>query len=365
MRSLAVPCRICGGPSARVAEYDITRLGGYWAKVNVPIPSVEYLTLRTVRLLLHIEGSRPRAHPRPVHELDWEAYYADVDSLPGAEGGSMPRKITRFVPRGSRVMDVGGGNGAFLVVAAMVFDSWLQELNPGRSERLTDAGVTVVPAYSEEAPEGTFDAVTLWDVYEHVWPHDLFLDPIKRALAPTGLLVLEVPSPTRLVPLQRLLGRLSHTPRRERSFSQICDFSHLQLMTPRRIASRATGARFRRSIPHVSLVELRGGGVCPTTDPSERLAKRVGSALTWCSIRQLSLATTRRSSSRDPRRADAAHRGERPREGLMKPFLSSVWTECQLMPDAGATAPVQIGDRRGGLVNSVAQATDHVPSISH
>ena len=42
----------------------------------------------------------------------------------------MPRADRRFVPSGSRIMDIGGGNGAFSMAAAERYDSWLQELTP-------------------------------------------------------------------------------------------------------------------------------------------------------------------------------------------------------------------------------------------
>ena len=183
-------------------------------------------------------------------------------------------------------MDVGGGNGAFALAAAVDHDTWLTELNPARLEQLAQAGVTVLPTI-EDAPEGTFDAITLWDVFEHVWPHDRFLDPIRRALAPNGLLFLEVPSPTHLVPVQRLLGRLSHSPRREMSLSQICDFSHLQLLEPRELHHELRTHGFE-VIHSERLSHLSYAGVVYARRliPSEWLAQRVGSAFDRRTIRR-------------------------------------------------------------------------------
>jgi SAM-dependent methyltransferase len=272
-----VPCRICGGPSDHVVEYDITHLGGYWAKVGAPIPAVEIRRCR--RYGSYFTSKLPAsALIEGQYMIDWEAYYAVEEFSPEGKADRCLSQIARFVPPGSRVMDVGGGNGAFSLAAAADYDSWLQELNPGRSERLRETGVTVLHTV-EEAPDGTFDAITLWDVYEHVWPHGGFLDPIRRALAPKGLLMIEVPSPTRLVPVQLLLGRLSNTPRREVSLSQICDFSHLQLMTPRELHHELHTQGFE-VVHSESLSELSYAGVvyARRVIPSERLATRVGSA---------------------------------------------------------------------------------------
>ena len=218
--------------------------------------------------------------------VDWDDYYADEEFSAEGKAARCLSQIRRFVPPGSRVMDIGGGNGAFSLAAAEDYDSWLQELSPSRSQHLKEAGVTVLHAV-EAAPEATFDAITLWDVYEHVWPHDRFLDPIRRALAPTGLLLIEVPSPTRLVPLALLLGRLSSIPRREESFSQVCDFSHLQLTTPRELHHQLHAHGF--DVVHSeSLSELSYAGAvyARRVIPSERLAKRVGSAMDWRPFRK-------------------------------------------------------------------------------
>lgn len=280
-----MPCRICGGSSDHVVEYDITQLGGYWAKVGAPIPAVEIRRCR--RYGSYFTSKFPAsALIKGQYMVDWDDYYADQEFSPEGKADRCLSQIARFVPPGSRVMDVGGGNGAFSLAAAADYDSWLQELSPSWSERLREAGVKVLHTV-EEAPDGTFDAITLWDVYEHVWPHDGFLDPIRRALAPKGLLMIEVPSPTRLVPVLLLLGRLSDTPRREKSLSLICDFSHLQLMTPRELHHELHTQGFE-VVHSESLSELSYAGAvyARRVIPSERLAKRVGSALEWRPFRK-------------------------------------------------------------------------------
>lgn len=273
-------------------SYDITNLGGYWADVDVPIPAVEirrcsahgsYFTTEVPAATL-IEGQ---------YMVDWDDYYADKEFSAEGKAGRCLSQTRRFVPPGSRVMDIGGGNGAFSVAAAEEYDSWLQELTLSRSSHLKEAGVTALRSV-EAAPEATFDAITLWDVYEHVWPHDRFLDPIKRALAPTGLLLIEVPSPTRLVPLIVLLGRLSTSPRREVSFSQVCDFSHLQLTTPRELHHQLHAYGFE-VVHSESLSELSYAGpvYARRMIPSGRLAKRVGAAMEWRLFRRALLGNNK------------------------------------------------------------------------
>ena len=268
MRSRTAPCRLCGGSSVHIVSYDITHLGGYWANLDASIPVVEirrcstygsYFTYEVPASDL-IEGQ---------YMVDWDEYYADEEFSADGKADRCLSQIRHFVPPRSRVMDIGGGNGAFSLAAAKEYDSWLQELTPSRSRRLEDAGVTILHSV-DAAPEAAFDAITLWDVYEHVWPHDRFLDPIRRALAPTGL-----------------LGHLSNTPRREVSFSQVCDFSHLQLTTRSELHHQLNAHGF--DVVHSeSLSELSYAGAvyARRVIPSERLAKRVGSAMEWRPLRR-------------------------------------------------------------------------------
>ena len=301
MPSLSVPCRLCGGPSAHVATYDIRLLNGYWATVDAAIPPVEIRRCRTYGSYFTSTVPTP-ALIEAQYIVDWDEYYTD-DRSPERKADRCLAQIAHFVPSGSRIMDVGGGNGAFSMVAAGRYDSWLQELHHGPSERVVEAGVTVLDTI-DESPDGTFDAITLWDVYEHVWPHDGFLDQIRRALAPRGLLLIEVPSPSHLVPVQLLLGRLSHTPRREMSFSQVCDFSHLQLMTPRELRQELRMQGFE--VLHVeSLSELSYAGAvyAKRLIPSERLAGWVGSAFEWRPFRRIVLGHNKTFVVARPRQA--------------------------------------------------------------
>ncbi len=285
-------CRLCGASSVRVAEYDITKLGGYWASAPGPLPSVQIRRCR--RFGSYFTSSLPSPELlEGQYRVDWDEYYARRDYSPERKAKRCRSQLARFVPRASRVLDVGGGNGAFSLAAAADYDSWFQELDPDQSERLREGGVTFLRSV-DEAPAGTFDAVTLWDVYEHVWPHAPFLQPIRRALAPDGLLLVEVPTPSRLVPMQRLLGRWPGSPRREASLAQICDFSHLQLMTPSELMHSLRSHGFD-VVHHELLSELSYAGVvyARRVVPSGLIAECVGAAFDWRPLRRMVLGNNK------------------------------------------------------------------------
>jgi cyclopropane fatty-acyl-phospholipid synthase-like methyltransferase len=285
-------CRLCGGPSDHCAEYDPKALGGYWASLTVPVPSIEIRRCR--RFGSYFTSVVPAAEMiRGQYLVDWNEYYGDALRSAERKAQRCLSQLARFVPPNSRVLDVGGGDGAFVLAAASNYRCWLQELNGTDSERLERAGVTTVSSI-DEAPTGSFDAITLWDVYEHVWPHAEFLALIRRALAPGGQLLMEVPSPTRLSRPLIWLGSFSRTPRRERTFAQVCDFSHLQLMTARELAHEVQTLGF--DVLHVeSMSELSYAGqvYAERLIGPRSLAKLIGRAFDQRAIRRTVLGNNK------------------------------------------------------------------------
>lgn len=108
-----------------------------------------------------------------------------------------------------RLLDVGCGTGIFL--DAMRRHGWQVqgvELNEGAARYSRDRlGLDVFVGPLEQAyyPDNTFDAVTLWDVLEHLPSPRLALQTFRRILKPDGLLVFRVPNAGSLD--ARLFGR--------------------------------------------------------------------------------------------------------------------------------------------------------------
>jgi 2-polyprenyl-3-methyl-5-hydroxy-6-metoxy-1,4-benzoquinol methylase len=240
-------CRLCGGDATHVMSYDLGCIEPYWRKHNVPT----IIELR--RCCTH--GSYFTADP-PLPEIliaayqqgRTEDYYSEDTRDPKARAQRCVTLTERFLPAGARVMDVGGGDGAYAIAASQAgFDAWMHEVGTVSNERLQREGVHLVQALSEDLTV-QFDAVTLWDVFEHVWPHDTFLASIHRLLKPGGQLLMEIPSPSHLIIPFLLLGRLSRSPRKEWAYTHICSYTHLQLMTGSEV--RATIPRYGFQVMH-------------------------------------------------------------------------------------------------------------------
>lgn len=117
--------------------------------------------------------------------------------------------LHRACGRSGRVLDIGCATGMFL--DGMRRLGWeTQGIEPSETaaayarERM---GLDVVTGLLEDThfPDASFDAVTMWDVLEHVHEPRAVLQEIARLLQPGGVLLLSLPNPDSLE--ARLIGR--------------------------------------------------------------------------------------------------------------------------------------------------------------
>lgn len=98
-------------------------------------------------------------------------------------------------------LDVGSGTGTF--VYTMEKAGWSSiGLEPDEAARETAAKLykaDVFPAdHLFSLPEGTYNAITMWHVLEHVHQLDNYISKLKKLLAPGGKLIIAVPNYTSL-----------------------------------------------------------------------------------------------------------------------------------------------------------------------
>ena len=108
------------------------------------------------------------------------------------------RRINRLVSNPGRLLDIGSGLGDFLNLA--INSGWeATGIEPQASAaKVCQERFGVKPRISVfdqiDFEPGIFDAVTVWDVWEHVHNHLEFIDRCISLLAPEGLLALSVPN---------------------------------------------------------------------------------------------------------------------------------------------------------------------------
>jgi 2-polyprenyl-3-methyl-5-hydroxy-6-metoxy-1,4-benzoquinol methylase len=108
--------------------------------------------------------------------------------------------LQRYAKRPGRILDIGCASGRFLAECAAA--GWtVAGLEPSQSlveeaRRLLPATAQILPITLQEAdfPESAFDAVTMWDVLEHVPDPGEFLRKAVSLLRPGGVLLANVPN---------------------------------------------------------------------------------------------------------------------------------------------------------------------------
>ena len=193
------PCEICGADTPEpVASrpdmlfggdtvYTFCRCGGCGVLYQHPRPS---------------EATMGQLYP---HDTSYPSYRRDVATEPLLRRldrryglAKRCRLVTRHV-RGGRLLDVGCATGDFLS------EMWRQpgwlvlgiEPSPAAGRYAHDqVGLTVVAGTLNDAAfaDASFDAVTMWDVLEHVYRPREVIAEAARILRPGGVLVVNHPN---------------------------------------------------------------------------------------------------------------------------------------------------------------------------
>ena len=104
------------------------------------------------------------------------------------------RELSRFIPSGAKILDVGSGNGIFLKIAhqaGYAVGAMDKAVSCVRNARRM--GIT---AYTDlkKVSDRSYDAITLFDVIEHVPEPRTFMREIRAKLTNTGVLMITTPN---------------------------------------------------------------------------------------------------------------------------------------------------------------------------
>jgi SAM-dependent methyltransferase len=124
-----------------------------------------------------------------------EQYYLDETNL--ASGGHKLAWVRRHLPDGKRLLDAGANFGHFLSLARDHYEASGVEISAAavtwsREHLGVDNHVGSIESLPSERT-GPYDAVTLWDVIEHVADPEKVLASLRDVLRPGGLLFLSTP----------------------------------------------------------------------------------------------------------------------------------------------------------------------------
>ena len=194
----AVRCPVCGGKGSTVyvdmpdRPLDAAEFGSSRQKISCGT----VLRCSSCRFGYRRTRSSPEEMADLYRRMDTRVYEAELNGRERTARTHL-RIVGRYVRTG-RILDVGCASGIFLQHAANA--GWqITGLEPSTElylqarERLAGRGDVHACILEHARLEPGFDAITLWDVLEHV-PDPLgFLTTCRRLLKPGGHLFLNVP----------------------------------------------------------------------------------------------------------------------------------------------------------------------------
>ena len=191
-------CLICGGD------------GAAWIVAG----SRELRRCRRCRFAWIVQGVKRAPSGRTIYEdassaffSDQADYYLDESAVEAAR--AKRDWVAHYVPRGARLLDVGANLGLFVREASTLFRA--SGIEPGESVvawARREVGADIEVGSIDGGLDrfyGQIDAVTLFDVLEHLPDPDRALVQCHRLLRPGGHLFLTTPDAGSL--MSRLLGR--------------------------------------------------------------------------------------------------------------------------------------------------------------
>jgi 2-polyprenyl-3-methyl-5-hydroxy-6-metoxy-1,4-benzoquinol methylase len=143
--------------------------------------------------------------------------------------------VSAYVPAG-KILDIGTGTGHFVRHAGgKGWETLALELNVESVESLRNEGIEVIvkPLELADLSSGTFDAISMWEVLEHLAEPKTALAEARRLLKDDGVLLILVPNSASLV--TSLLHEKSNT---------FGGHSHLNHFNPKSIRSVLNSLHF-------------------------------------------------------------------------------------------------------------------------
>lgn len=191
----APPCPLCSGTRSLVLRriaVSHPRVGGTYRLRRCRDCDLVYLT--------------PRLGDETLATLYGEEFYFPKDSAFSAIAQAVQeliqdarRHVVEKRARIGRLLDLGSGDGAFVHhMAGHGWDATGLDFSPAASElaarRGSGARFLTGSLGDHDLPQGSFDAVTLWQVLEHIGEPVALLERVRSLLRPGGLLVASVPN---------------------------------------------------------------------------------------------------------------------------------------------------------------------------
>jgi 2-polyprenyl-3-methyl-5-hydroxy-6-metoxy-1,4-benzoquinol methylase len=248
-----VPCNLCGAWDTRELLPERDGIADFETNELFACTSLAYGHCGPIVRCLSC--GLVRQNPQPPASILVKAYQEVADERYEQEASGRVetfsralRDLSRHQP-GGRLLDVGCHTGIFLEVAREAgWETYGVEPSRWSADRARLRGLNVAESTLAESnfPDGFFDAITMWDVVEHLSDPFKELQRAHRLLRPGGLLALSTMNVAAWFP--RLLGR------RWPWYMQM----HLYYFTPQTLRQMLERAGFEmvEAVPHKRVVRM-------------------------------------------------------------------------------------------------------------
>jgi 2-polyprenyl-3-methyl-5-hydroxy-6-metoxy-1,4-benzoquinol methylase len=207
----------------------------------------------TCRTCTHRFASVPREEAQELDTL-YHDEYAGFREDPVFQRAIRELIRERFLPRfppGSRVLDVGCGNGEFLAAAAEAgYVVAGIDISPAAAELCRTRGFNAVAGdFLHTAFPEPFDVITMWDVVEHLTEPAAFLSRALELLRPDGYLVMKTPAVS-----EEIFWMVGKAPFLA---GAVLHVDHVQFFSPESFGRLGSDMGFA-SVEHLRLGDVRG-----------------------------------------------------------------------------------------------------------
>lgn len=176
------PCPVC---SSKQAEQMFVKNGAWYNRCNECSMCYVSPVFTDTALTDYYKNSTDAQAEITLNESD---FYREIYT----KGLTLIKKSVQ----NGKILDIGCSTGFFLDISKeQGFEAYGIELNKKEAAIALNKGHKVSLEPIEHYPEDTkFDAMTLWDVFEHIKDGASFLKQIKKRLNKNGVLFMQIPN---------------------------------------------------------------------------------------------------------------------------------------------------------------------------